>query len=185
MNSRVGMHEVSRGGLTHIIRNLRERDRREIFALRWDDDEDQFILDMERQAGAMWKVWSWDSVPVSVNGVVPVRPGVVVCGAFGTDDWRKTLRPMTHWSRTFVIPALQTSNYHRGEAYVLATNTDSRRWIEMLGGRVEALLQGYGRNREDYLLSVWDLTKNRSDSDVHWRRGRGQQWPAIHQCELH
>ena len=102
----VGMHEVSREGITHIVRNLRARDRREIFALRWDDDEDQLIESISAVAGSMWKVWSWDGEPVSVNGVIPVRPGVVICGAFGTDKWRKTLRPMTHWSRTFVIPAL-------------------------------------------------------------------------------
>ena len=37
---------VSREGLTHIVRNLRERDRQEIFALRWNDDEDQLIDDV-------------------------------------------------------------------------------------------------------------------------------------------
>jgi hypothetical protein len=178
------MHEVTREGITHIVRNLRERDRREIFALRWDDDEDSLIEDINRAAGAMWKVWSWDSEPVSINGVVPVRPGVVICGAFGTEQWRKTLRPMTHWSRDFVIPSLQASGYHRGEAHVLAANTDSRRWIEMLGGKVEALLQGYGRNREDFLLYVWDLTKDRSLGDVLPQRRR-QQWSADGHSAIH
>jgi RimJ/RimL family protein N-acetyltransferase len=181
--SGVGMHEVSREGITHIVRNLRERDRREIFALRWNDDEDALIEDINRAAGAMWKVWSWDSEPVSINGVLPVRPGVVICGAFGTDQWRKTLRPMTHWSRDFVIPALQASGYHRGEAHVLAANTDSRRWIEMLGGKVEALLQGYGRNREDFLLYAWDLTKNRSEWDVLPQRQ--QQWASNGHGAIH
>jgi hypothetical protein len=180
----VGMHEVCHAGVKHIVRNLRERDRREIFALRWDNDEDVLIEEIARGAGALWKIWSWDSEPVAINGALPVRPGVVICGAFGTDKWRKTLRPMTHWSRSFVIPALQLSGYHRGEAYVMAANTDSRRWIEMLGGTVEALLQGYGRNREDFLLYTWDLTKNRSEGDVHRGRPR-QQRSTIRQCELH
>ena len=30
-----------RARITHIVRNLRDRDRREIFALRWDDDKDR------------------------------------------------------------------------------------------------------------------------------------------------
>jgi hypothetical protein len=172
----VNAHEVTLEGLTHIVRNMRERDRREIFALRWDDDEDALIRDILHVAGAMWRVWTWDGEPVAVNGVIPMRPGVVICGAFGTDKWRLALRPITHWSRDFIIPALQHANYHRGEAYVLAANTDSRRWIEMLGGKIETLLQGYGRNREDFLLYVWDLT--RSDDHVHRRRPR-QQRPAI------
>jgi len=76
------------------------------------------------------------------------------------------LRPMTRWSMGFVIPTLRNAGYHRGEAYVLAANTDSRRWVEMLGGEVESLLKGYGREREDYLLYAWDLTRERSDRHV-------------------
>jgi hypothetical protein len=167
----IGMHEVERGGLTYIVKHLRPRDRREIFALRWDDDEDQLIDDLLKVAGDLWRLWSLDGEPVAVNGVVPVRPGVVIAGAFGTSKWRATLKEMTRWSRDFVIPALKKSNFHRGEAYVLATNTDSRRWIELLGGEVECLLKGYGRQREDFLLYAWDLTRERSEHVLR-RRGR-------------
>ena len=172
----VSEHEVSREAIEHIVRNLRPRDRREIFALRWDDNEDQLIDEISNYAGAMWRVWSWDGEPVAVNGVLPVRPGVAMAGAFGTDKWKFTLRAMTRWSLDFVIPALRSANYHRGEAHVLASNTDSRRWIEALGGKVEALLQGFGRERENFLLYVWDLTEHRSSSDVSTRQ-RQCLWP--------
>ena len=162
----VGMHMASREGIAHIVRNLRARDRAEIFALRWNDDEDTLIDQVSANAGALWRVWSWDGEPVAINGVVPVRPGVVVAGAFGTDKWRFTLRAMTRWSLEFVIPALRCSNYHRGEAYVLASNTDSRRWIESLGAEIESVLLRYGRNREDFLLYVWDLTKDKDQDHV-------------------
>lgn len=179
----VAMHEVSREGITHIVRNLRERDRREIFALRWDDDEDKLIDELSRGAGAMWKVWSWDQEPVAMNGVFPVRPGVVIAGAFGTPNWKYTLRAMTRWAHEFIIPALRKANYHRGEAYVLASNTDSRRWIESLGGEVEALLKGFGREREDFLLYVWDLTRERSEHVS--RRRQDEQRHAIHSASYH
>jgi len=155
----IRMHTASREGITHIVRNLRDRDRREIFALRWDDDEDALIDNITANAGPLWRVWSWDNAPIAVSGVVPVRPGVVICGAFGTEQYRKAVRPIAHWARTFIIPALQRSNYHRAEAYALASNTDGRAFIELIGGEVEALLQGYGRNREDFLLYTWDLTQ--------------------------
>lgn len=171
----VGAHEVTREGVTHIVRNLRERDRREIYALRWNDDEDELVGDIVRTAGAMWKMWSWDGEPVAVNGVLPVRPGVVIAGAFGTDKWRLTLRAMTHWSLRFVIPALRHGGYHRGEAYAMATNTDSRQWIELLGGQVESMLCGYGREREDFLLYTWDLTMEGDQTDVLRRRRWRQQ----------
>ena len=160
MSGQIETHPVTAEGLTHIVRNLRSRDRAEIFALRWHDDEDQFVAEVCQVAGDLWRMWSLDGEPVAVNGVVPVRPGVVIAGAFGTSKWRSIIKPMTRWSLDHVIPVLHQAGYHRGEAYVLAANTDSRRWIELLGGEVEAVLMGYGRDRENFLLYTWDLTRD-------------------------
>jgi RimJ/RimL family protein N-acetyltransferase len=174
----VEAHPVTREGLAYIAANLRPRDRREIFALRWNDDEDQFVNDVFAYMGDLWRMWSLDGEPVAINGVVPVRPGVVICGAFGTSKWRKTIKHMTRWSLDYVIPVLKLSNFHRGEAYVLAANTDSRKWIELLGGEIEAVLRGYGKGHEDFLLYVWDLTQERIEN-VHRRRlSAKQQRPA-------
>jgi hypothetical protein len=161
--------------LRHIVHHLRLRDRQEMFALRWNDDEEKLVNDICLVAGDLWRLWSFDGEPVAVNGVVPVRPGVVIAGAFGTDKWRRIIKSMTRWSLDFVIPVLKTANYHRGEAYVLASHTDSRRWIEMLGGEVEALLKGYGRNREDFLLYAWDLTQERSSHVLRRRKSFKQR----------
>ena len=90
----IGMHRVTAEGLAHVVHHMRERDRREIYALRWDDDPDALIADVMAHAGELWRLWSWDGVPVSVQGVVPIRPGVVVCGAFGTADWRRGTAPV-------------------------------------------------------------------------------------------
>ena len=170
--------QVTEKGLGHIVRNLRPRDRREIFAVRWNDDEYQLVAEICAVAGDLWRMWWLDDEPVSVNGVVPARPGVVIAGAFGTSKWRSTIKPMTRWSLEYVIPVLRTAGYHRGEAYVLAENTDSRRWIELLGGEIEAHLKGYGRNREDFLLYAWDLTQERSDRHVLFRGRRQRQFSA-------
>lgn len=173
-------------GLRYIVRNLRSRDRDEIFALRWTDDEDQFVAEVCATAGDLWRMWSVDGEPVAVNGVVPVRPGVVIAGAFGTNKWRSVVRPMTRWSLDYVIPLLHRAGYHRGEAYVLARNTDSRRWIELLGGEVQAVLTGFGRGREDFLLYAWDLTRERSERHVLLRgRQQGPKRPADGAHELH
>ena len=146
--------------IAHIVRHLRDRDRREIFGLRWDDDEDALIRDITIFAGPMWRVWRYRGEPVAINGVIPLRPGVVCACAFGTDKWHHTLRAMTRWSRDWVIPRLQAANYHRGEAIVLAANADGKRFVELLGGRVEAYLHHYGRNREDYVLYAWRLDED-------------------------
>ena len=150
---------VTREGLTYIVSHLRARDRTEIFALRWDDSEAELVEHIFAMAGALWQMWLLDGEPVAVNGVIMARPGVVIGCAFGTDKWLHAVRPITRWSREFVFPALRGAGYHRGEAYSLVSHTDSRRWIEGMGGEIEALLKGYGRHREDFLLYAWDLTR--------------------------
>lgn len=170
---------VCPSGLRHIAANLRPRDRREIFALRWNDDVDEFAFEVGKVAGDLWRMWWVDGEPVAVAGVVPIRPGVVIGGAFGTDKWRQVVRPMTRWFRDYTIPILNRSNYHRGEVYVLAENTDGRRWVEFLGAEIEAVLKGYGRGREDFLLYVWRPYAEGSDGHVLWRRRRQRpEWPA-------
>jgi hypothetical protein len=176
---------ITAAGLRYIVDHLRARDRREIFALRWNDDEEQLVAEVSAAAGDLWRMWALDGEPVAVNGVVPVRPGVVIAGAFGTARWRSIVKPMTRWSLDYVIPILKQAGYHRGEAYVLAENTDSRRWIELLGGEVEAVLKGFGRQREDFLLYAWDLTRERGESHVLLRRKRPENRAADGGCQLH
>lgn len=159
--------------IRHIVENMRERDRREIMALRWDDSAPLFMNEVVEFAGAMWRVWEKDGEPVAIGGVTPMRPGVVLVGAFGTAQWRCAVRQIITWGRNWVIPRLLAANFHRGEAYALASNTDSRKFIEALGGEIEAVLHHYGREREDFLLYTWRL------DDVHrWRRGRQERTPG-------
>jgi hypothetical protein len=162
-----GTDMITREDIAHIVANLRERDRVEIFGLRWDDNPDTLVRDICAVAGPMWRVWKYDGEPVAMNGVIPQRPGVCTCGAFGTEKWRHIVRAMTRWSRDWVIPRLQAAHYHRGEAIALASNTDGRRFIELLGGQIEAFLYHYGRQREDYILYAWRL-----DDDVFSRKRR-------------
>jgi hypothetical protein len=149
--------EFNREDIAYIVRNMRDRDRREIFALRWDDDEDALIDQLHASAGAMWRLWFYQGEPVAMNGVLPLRKGVVCANAFGTDKWRHIVRPMIHWSVNWVIPCLKVAGWHRGEAYALAANADGRKFIELLGGKLEAYLYHYGREREDFVLYHWRL----------------------------
>lgn len=176
---------VGKEGLAHIVANLRPRDRAEIFGMRWDDDEKLLVEQINLAAGDLWRMWWVDDEPVAVNGVCPIRPGVVIAGAFGTNKWRRTIRAMTRWSLDYVIPVLVRAGYHRGEAYVLAVNTDSRRWIELLGGEVEALLKGFGRSREDYLLYAWDLTLWETRKNVLLQQPKGPKRAADGCGQLH
>lgn len=155
--------KVTRPAVEYIIANLRLRDREEIFALRWDNDERALADDLLRFAGAMTWAWWRDGVPVSLQGAWPVRRGVWSCWAFGTDEWPRVVLSMTKHARRFIIPALLRARFHRAEAVALATHTDSRRWLEALGAREEGIRHGFGRNGEDFVSYVW------TPADVaHW-----------------
>lgn len=150
--------------IAHIVHGLRARDRREIYALRWDDDPDKLINEILVTAGAMWRIFCHEAEPVAMAGVVPVRPNVVIAGAFGTELWPKVVRPVTRFALTWTIPRLQRAGYHRAETYALAANIDSHGWLATLGAQQEAYLKGYGRDQEDFILFTWRL------QDVHGRR---------------
>lgn len=148
-------HPVTRGDVEYVVRNLRDRDRDEIFALRWDDDEDKVIEEVMLWAGAMTWTFRRDGVPVSVLGIWPVRPHVWSVWAFGTNRWPRVLSAMTKHIRRFIIPALLRAQFKRAEAVALATHEDSRRWLTALGAREEGVRQAYGRNGEDFVSYVW------------------------------
>lgn len=177
MTSPITVSEVTHEGLTHIVRNLRERDRHEIFALRWDDDEAAFVNSVMAVAGDLWRMWHLDGEPVAIAGVIPIRPGVTIGGAFGTEKWPRVVRSITRFGIQFIVPVLKANGYHRIEVYVLASNTDSAAWIELMGGKLEAVLKGFGRAREDYLLYANDLTRDGGTNDVFlWRGEQGGQY---------
>jgi hypothetical protein len=141
--------------IAYIVRNLRPRDREEIFALRWDDDEEEFVREVISYAGDMSWVWEWNGMPVAIQGSAPRRPGVWTNWCFGTDNWDRALFAMTRHARKFIMPALLAARFHRAEALSLASHQDARGWIEMLGGKVESIMRGLGREGQDYAVYRW------------------------------
>jgi hypothetical protein len=146
---------VTEEGLRYVVTHMRDRDRAEIYALRWDDDPETVIHELTSVCGAMCWVWEWDGVPVSIQGVVPQRPGVWSMFAFGTDQWRRVIRDMTRHAERFIKPALRRALARRVECRALASHTDSRRWIEHLGAHLEYVLPHYGRADETFVSYVW------------------------------
>jgi hypothetical protein len=141
--------------LAHVLVNLRERDAREIFALRWDDDLAGLAKQMVQMCNPLWRVWLVDDEPAAIFSAVPVRPGVVIVGAFGTHLWPQAMPGVVRYIKTEFAEAMDDLGVHRCEAYVLAQNEDGRRFVQGLDGELETRLREFGRNREDFLLFRW------------------------------
>lgn len=155
MNTGLTQHDTSEGALAYVIAHLRERDAREIFALRWDRDRATLFSEVRLMLNPLWQTWAVDGEPVAIIGACVLRPGVAMVACFGTDLWDRALPGMLRYAR-FVLPGLLARlDVHRYEAHALAANADTARFIAATGGELEATLSEYGREREDFLLYRW------------------------------
>lgn len=144
--------------VVHVVRNLRERDRQEIFACEYGEDPVDFSRRVCSYGAFQWGAYVGGQ-PVAVIGAVPKWPRVWQVFAFGTDDWLKVVLTLTRHARRFMVPAIWRSGGHRIECAAMETHTDSRRWLERsFGARPEVLLANYGKNGENFVNYV--LTRN-------------------------
>jgi hypothetical protein len=140
--------------VVEIVRNLRERDRAEIFACQFGDDPVGFGQQVCAAGAFQWGAYI-DGRPVAIIGAMPRWPRVWSMFAFGTDEWDKVVLTLTKHARRFILPALYRSGAHRLECAALEAHEDARKWITFLGGQEETRLANYGKNGECFVGFVW------------------------------
>ncbi len=140
-----------------VARGMRPHDRAERLALSSGDDPvlaATHFLSLPHLAVTVWR----DDRPVAVIGAVYAHPGVASTIFFATDEFPRVALSTTRWIRKTLFPALLAADVHRlqvcsmGQAY----HVRSHDWIWSFGARPEAVLQGYGKNREDFTLYTID-----------------------------
>ena len=138
----------------HITRNLRERDRLEVFATRWDDDPELLAASAMEIPGSLWVAKKGDT-PVAIFGARPMWPGVWCAYAFGTDHWPEVVLTMTRHIMRFIIPSL-TPRAHLVVAFCHEDHVSSIRWLRSMGAATVApMLFEWGRERENFVLLGW------------------------------
>lgn len=144
----------------HIAMNLREWDRREIFASRQTDDP-YVLTDDTLAAAAMPGAIAWLvglEKPIAVIGMRPMWPGVVSAWCYGTDDFELLGKSLTKLVVKSMIPQLLSQNQHRAECRSIEGHDAAHRWLEKLGFVREGTLKDCGRNRETFHLYGWRLS---------------------------
>ncbi|MGE5537323.1 MAG: hypothetical protein ACM30I_01805 [Gemmatimonas sp.] len=159
------LRPLDRDAVAFVAAHMRACDREEIFATRWDDDASA-IAD-ETVACARFGVVAWASgAPVAVVCAMPLWPGVWTVAMYATDAWLMVAGAVTRWIRRELMPNVAATGAHRVECRSLASHGTAHRWLERLGGRREATLTDYGRNRECFYVYAWTLTDLTGDHDV-------------------
>jgi hypothetical protein len=137
--------EAEYPALRHVFFNMRERDRKEVFALFPHDDP-------ELLAYMAWKRSShlWTADGTAAFGVMPLWPGVASVWMLATDEFTApTAREMVRHCRRF---AKVHPEIHRWECRSLVEHTVAHRFIEACGLRREGELRSYGKGREDFVV---------------------------------
>lgn len=142
-----------RPAVLYIAENMREWDRREIYATRWDTDPGS--LANAAMAGGAFAWVAGLERPIAALGAVPCWPGVWSVWMFATNEFDKIGLSLTKHVKRRMMPALRATGGHRAECRSLEDYQVANAWLEHLGATVEAKLKRYGRNGEDFRLYVW------------------------------
>lgn len=145
------------GALAHIIGNMREWDRREIFATRTDDCEVRLLEDVMNTGAVSWLAWS-DVEPVAAYGCAPLWSGVWSMWLFATDKFHNIGIGVTRHIIRDIVPAMWRGGAHRLECLSMEGHVEAQRWLETIGASREfdQPLRGKGRGGENFYSYIWE-----------------------------
>lgn len=144
---------VTHEDVLYVAQNMRDWDKREIYATRWREDPADVALDCMRVPDFAWTIHL--DKPVCAIGAVPMHPGVWSVWMFATDEFPKIGIYATKFVKRIMIPALTQTASHRAQCLSVEGHDEAQKWLRFLGAKPECRLREYGRNKEDFLLYVW------------------------------
>jgi hypothetical protein len=141
--------------VARVALEMREADRREIFACRQSYDPLNVSYTVMKLARFGGVAISPSGRPAAVVAAIEKWPGVYEVAMFATDEW-----PSIAWSLSrFVVqkikPAMLAAGGHRAECRSIEGHDSAHRWLDWLGFRCEAQLPDCGKGRETFLLFAW------------------------------
>lgn len=136
-----------------VASNMRESDRREIFAGRWNDDPEELAADCLCFGSFGWI--ACEPHPIAVVGAAPLHPGVWSVYMFAGNDFLKIKLSLTKFVKRVMIPSLVEVGAHRAECHSIDGHVEAHRWLEFLGATRESTRRRFGRNGEDFHCYVW------------------------------
>lgn len=138
-----------------VALNMRDEDKREIYANRFSDDPMSVARDAIRLGSPVGWVSGLER-PIAAFGCHLMWPGVWSMWLFGTNEFRRIGIGMTKLVRRDILPMLWEAGAHRLEARSISGHVDAQRWLELIGARREATLKSYGRGGEDFHVYAWE-----------------------------
>ena len=150
----IQFHSLAVEPVEHIAWNMREWDRREIFATR--NDNNPHTLAQECVSYSAFGFWLPDrsGAPCAAFGAIQIWPGVLSVWCFGTDNFHHAGKTLTKHLKRTIIPTFKKA-VHRAQCFSIDGHVEAQRWLETLGAEREATLHDFGRERETFHLYAW------------------------------
>lgn len=135
-----------------VARNMRESDRREVMATRWNDNSEEFALECYRVSGVSWVAINKDGEPVVMGGFAFNSPGVATAWMVGTDKWLSVALEVSRFSKKSIRTLFSGNDIHRVQAFSALFHVESHRWLKVIGLTPEHLLPKWGKDEDDFIL---------------------------------
>lgn len=140
-------------GLWYVMNHLRAHDMREARAsLIVHNDVPTACERMWHAPGQKFECRTQDGVPSVIGGFSPIWPGLCAGWLWGTYNWPKVALEVTKFVKHAILPGLEAAGFHRVECRTLKGNTETERWLRLLGFQEEAVTAQFGQGREDFIL---------------------------------
>lgn len=141
--------------ILHVAQRMRAIDRKEVFALRWDNSEEKLAFACMHRGDLKWVAKAADGEPVYAMGVYPAWPGRWELWGFATDRWPEVMLSVTKFIKRNMVQTLRAGLGNRIDCISLVEKVDGHRWLKYLGATELTLLRAYGRNGEDFKWFEW------------------------------
>lgn len=138
-----------------ICQNLRSEDKTEIFAVRFDSEPEDLAETTMNLIGSAWMIYDDDRNPVGVMGLSPIAPGIWGAFAFANENFHRVAIGLTRFIRKGILPSLLATGAKQVQAMVWTEYHQARKWLAGFGAREVAVIPNFGKNGEDFALTVW------------------------------
>lgn len=158
--------DVAPASVLYVAKNMRDEDALEIYATQFLDDPAAIMAATMACPAFAWVAWLGDE-PVAVVGAAPLHPTVWQVYAYGTNRFEEIAYPLTKFIKRCMIPALAETGVRRAQCLSLASHFKAHRWLENLGAERESVLEGFGRDGEDFYMYFWrgqDVLRRREET---------------------
>ena len=153
------IHRATLHDLLYVAHNMRDWDRREIFATRRTDDPETLAIDCWYHRETAWVARvDAETPPAVAMGIIERWPSVFSAWMFGTPKIAEVGVSLHRFVKRDMIPVLRGSGARRVDCMSLEGHEDAHRWLERLGARrhPEPFLN-WGRNGETFWMYMIEI----------------------------